>query len=109
VRVAEDGHFARKAASWDQLPEQAHSILERLVKARLLVSRAEGGERKLEVAHEALFRSWDRLATWLNEEPEFLLCRERLGGALAGWERSGKDEGALLRGALLGEAEHWLS
>jgi hypothetical protein len=71
--------FARRIASWDQLPAQAHPILERLVKARLLVSRADGEQRQVEVAHEALFRSWDRLTIWLNEERDYLLWRERFG------------------------------
>jgi hypothetical protein len=93
---------------WDQLPVQAHPILECLIKARLLVAWAEGRQRQLGVAHEALFRSWDRFTTWLNEERDYLLWTERLGAVRAAWERSGRDEGALLRGALLAEAEHWL-
>jgi WD40 repeat protein len=107
VRVNDAGQFTRFPAVWADLPEQVHSVLERFVQARLLVSGQRGKARILEVAHEALFRSWDRLRAWLQENREFLLWRERLRGALSEWERSVNDEGALLRGAVLTEAVNW--
>ena len=104
VRVNEEGQYSRQIARWADMPAEAHPLLERFVQARLLVSSGEKGDRTLEVAHEALFRSWQRLSAWLTEEREFLLWRKRLRWDLAEWERIGRDEAALLRGAILAEA-----
>jgi WD40 repeat protein len=109
VRIDEEGRYVRRPVRWRELPPDVLNLLERYVKARLLVSRGEGAERILEVAHEALFRSWDRLVTWLNADREFLLWRERLRAAIEEWSRTGQDVGAVLRGAALAEAERWLA
>jgi formylglycine-generating enzyme required for sulfatase activity len=79
--------------------------------SRLLVTGRDQatGEETVEVAHEALIHHWARLQTWLDEDREFLLWRQRLRGALANWERTSQDEGSLLRGGLLAEAERWLT
>jgi WD40 repeat protein/transcriptional regulator with XRE-family HTH domain/tRNA A-37 threonylcarbamoyl transferase component Bud32 len=61
----------------------------------------------VEVAHEALIREWERLRQWLDEDREFLLWQQRLRAALHQWQASEQDEGALLRGAPLAEAENW--
>jgi WD40 repeat protein len=61
----------------------------------------------VEIAHEALIREWGRLRGWLEEDREFLLWQQRLRAVLRQWEASEQDEGALLRGALLAEAENW--
>lgn len=108
VRIDEDGQYVRQLARWSDLPPAARGWLERFVDVRLLVSRTDDGVRTLEVAHEALFRSWERLSGWLREEREFLLWRTRVGANLAEWERIGRDDGALLRGAMLVEATRWL-
>jgi WD40 repeat protein/serine/threonine protein kinase len=63
----------------------------------------------VEVAHEALIREWDRLRQWLDEDREFLMWQQRLRAGLHQWEANEQDEGALLRGAPLAEAENWLS
>jgi WD40 repeat protein/serine/threonine protein kinase len=63
----------------------------------------------VEVAHEALIREWDRLRQWLDEDREFLMWQQRLRAGLHQWQASKQDEGALLRGAPLTEAENWLN
>jgi WD40 repeat protein len=109
VRVDEEGRYVRRPALWKELPEAVHDLLERFVQARLLVSRSDEGERIVEVAHEALFRSWDRLGAWLNADREFLLWCQRLRGEIAEWARNAHDESLLLRGPVLTEAERWLA
>lgn len=109
VRLTEGGRFARRPARWRDVLAAVHEVLERFVQARLLVSREEDGERIVEVAHEALFRSWVRLRGWLDADREFLLWRERLRTAHAQWRETGFDEGALLRGVALEEAHKWLA
>jgi DNA-binding beta-propeller fold protein YncE len=106
ARVTEDGSsFSRQPVRWDELPERAHPMLRHLVNNRLLLSRGDG---TVEVSHEALFRSWQRLSDWLNEDREFMLWHRRLGLAMAEWTRTGEDPGALLHGRALSEAEQWV-
>jgi hypothetical protein len=109
VRVDEKGRYARKPAAWNQLPEEVYDFLERCVQARLLVSRGDGVERTLEVAHETLFHSWDRLGRWLEEDRAFLLWHQRLRSHVDEWEGSQHDESNLLRGPALAEAEYKLA
>jgi len=78
---------------------------------RLLVMGRDDQNRcqTVEVAHEALIRNWERLRSWVNEDREFLLWRQRLQVALEGCELSHHDPGSLLRGLPLVEAEHWVA
>jgi WD40 repeat protein len=105
VRVNDEGRFTRRPFNWAELPQPIHPLLERFVQARLLVSRQEDGARVLEVAHEALFRAWARLAAWLDQDRAFLLWRKRLDQALDFWLEGGRTRERLLTGALLRESE----
>jgi KaiC/GvpD/RAD55 family RecA-like ATPase len=121
VRVArpEEGteDTRRRATLAELSPSQVgkgpgvRAVVKALADARLVVTgRDEAtGEETVEVAHEALIRGWERLRRWLDEDREFLLWRQRLRVALEEWQRTGRDEGALLRGAPLTEAERWLA
>jgi WD40 repeat protein len=89
------------------------ALVTRLTNAKLLVTSLDqaGDEAnfQVEVAHEALIRYWPRLREWLNSDRQFLLWRQRLRSALSEWRRTNLDEGALLRGANLSEAERWVA
>ena len=76
ARMTDEGRFARRVVPWNDLDSRVHSILQKFVEARLLVADERGGERVLEVAHEALFRSWTTLRGWLNESIEELHLRK---------------------------------
>ncbi len=104
VRMDDDGHFARDALSWDLLSESSHEWLERFVQARLLIKRGDEEESTVEVAHEALFRAWDKLAGWLDENREALILRRELGQAARLWERGGREASDLWRGGRLHRA-----
>ncbi|WP_017316096.1 nSTAND1 domain-containing NTPase [Mastigocladopsis repens] len=65
-------------------------------------------EETVEVVHEALILGWGRLKEWMKSDRTFRTWQERLRGGLRQWEISSNDEGALLRGASLAEAEAWL-
>ena len=107
VRIDAEGRFVRQPRRWDEMAAAVQPLLERFIEARLLVARDEGGQRVVEVAHEALFRAWDRFVVWLNADREFLLWRERLRNAQAEWQRNAQDASLLLRGPLLLEAQKW--
>jgi hypothetical protein len=61
------------------------------------------------VAHEAIFRRWDKLREWIAAEREFLAWRSGLEAARRAWQatpdRSKND--ALLMGHALAQAQSW--
>jgi hypothetical protein len=111
VRPGEGTDDTRRRASFMEVGEAAWPVVQQLTDARLLVTgRDEAtGQEMVEVAHEALIRTWTRLRSWLQADREFLLWRQRLRTALAEWERTGRDEGTVLRSTPLTEAERWLA
>ncbi len=104
VRITEDGTFARRTATWDQLPEAAHPLLEKFVRGRLLVAGSDGERRTLEVAHEALFHSWGQLVRWLEESAEALRLRHEIEVASRSWQERGRAGEDLWRGGRLARA-----
>jgi hypothetical protein len=111
VQTGECTEDTRRRAGFQEMGEGARDLVQKLADDRLLVTgRDEAtGQETVEVAHEALIRHWGRLQGWLNADREFLLWRQRLRHDLEDWQRTGGDEGALLRGASLAEAERWFS
>jgi hypothetical protein len=74
----------------------------------LMTNQSTSGlEQTVEVAHEALISNWSTLRTWVNEDREFLLWRDRLNPLVAEWERAQESDEALLRGPMLIEAQKW--
>jgi formylglycine-generating enzyme required for sulfatase activity len=100
--VDETGGAVRKRARLDELVPAERALVERLVKARLLVTdRDAAGVPYVEVAHEAVLRHWPRFRDWLDANRDFILWRRRLRVWLEG--------GSLLRDAPLAEAKNWLA
>lgn len=91
VRVNDRDQYAKQPVQWNDLPVSAHEVLKRFVLARLLISSGDEKERTLEVAHEALFRAWPRLATWIGEDREDLFILRRAEIEAGEWERQGYD------------------
>jgi hypothetical protein len=121
--IDEEGRDTRQRVRLCDLDDVSRSAVEPFVAGRLLVTARDPGTATakpnpddapvaeapddpttVEVAHEALIRRWERLRDWLKEDRAFLLWRQRLGFHIAQWERSRRDAGTLLRGALLKEA-----
>jgi formylglycine-generating enzyme required for sulfatase activity len=79
---------------------------------RLLVTAtSEAGETYAEVAHEAIFRRWDKLRNWIAAEREFLAWRTGLEAARRAWQKtldSSKND-ALLMGAALTQGQSWFA
>ncbi|MBT7071021.1 MAG: TIR domain-containing protein [Anaerolineae bacterium] len=90
--------------------EATKTVLDALVDARLLVARHDesSGQDTVEIIHETLLREWGLLEGWLQNDRQFLFWREGLRESQQAWMESGQDEGALLRGVPLAEAEGWL-
>lgn len=105
ARLSGDGGYSRRPAPWrsDEL-RPVHALLERFVDRRLLVKREDGGEPVVEVAHEALFRSWEPLRLWLEENRATLLLKQRVRREAAAWDEGRRDPDLLWRGARLQQA-----
>jgi len=80
VRLTEGDEPSRRQARRSELPPRSLAALDCLVNARLLVSGSVNVSEKdtLEIAHEALLRTWPTLATWIEEGREELLQRRRV-------------------------------
>lgn len=96
VRINDEGQYARRLVTWDTLPPLSHPILDRFVDARLLVSRQTAQGRVLEVAHEALFRSWTQLTIWLDEDRERIHMRDGIRRAAQEWDAGGRTSALLV-------------
>lgn len=118
LRLTQPGEGAedtRRRASMGELltkgmtSASVEAVVRALADARLLTTSEEASSHQhlVEVAHEALIRGWPRLRAWLDEDREGLRVQRRLSDAAQEWERLGRDEGLLYRGARLVEAQEW--
>ena len=76
-----------------------------------MTATTEAGETYAEVAHEAIFRRWNKLREWITAEREFLVWRTGLEAARRAWETTPnklKHE-AVLTGLALTQAARWLA
>ena len=84
--------------------------MKQLADARLVVTSRNGDNQEtVEVVHEALIRNWGELRQWMDTDRSFRAWQERVRSAMLQWEQMQRDEGALLRGATLAEAEEKLN
>lgn len=96
----------KRRVSVDELDRSDGStleVLERLATARLIVLDSDG----VEIAHEALIRSWPRLRAWLAEDRDGLRIHRGLTDATADWLALRRDPGSLYRGVRLDVAQEW--
>jgi WD40 repeat protein len=91
VRINAEGAYTRRRAFIDEMPLQAVSLLRRFVDRRLLVVASDkDGRETIEVAHEALLRTWPQLNTWLVEDQDKLRLLESTQHAAREWDESGR-------------------
>jgi WD40 repeat protein len=61
----------------------------------------------LQIAHEALVRVWPRLRGWLDDDVEGQRTLQHLTAAADAWDRMGRPDSELYRGARLTRAVDW--
>jgi hypothetical protein len=85
------------------------SIIQRLANASLLTTEGDLSEKDsfVEVAHEALIRSWPQLRKWIDADRAGLRTRSRLTEATRDWKNAGRDSAYLYTGARLAVAKEW--
>jgi DNA-binding SARP family transcriptional activator/WD40 repeat protein len=112
VRLAdtdEGGALIRRPAPLAELDLDGHlgrlrrTVIDGFVARRLLTLDGE----RLDVAHEALLTGWPRLARWLEEDASGRVVRRHLAPAALEWQRRGRPDDELYRGARLGAALDW--
>jgi hypothetical protein len=110
VQPGERTEDIRRLVTRPELDEAGWALTRKLADRRLVVTdRDPLGVELAEVSHEALIHGWERLQDWVKADRIFLAWLNRLRAALRQWQASGRDEGALLRGRTLAEAEGWLA
>lgn len=100
--AAEGTGWVRQPLAWGQLSATVRPALAPFIDPqRLLVQRQDG---TVEVAHEALFRSWDRLRHWLDDNTDALHLLREVRDQARPWQQAATDterEPYLLRGGRL--------
>jgi WD40 repeat protein len=109
VCLREKTEATRRLATRDEVKSENWDLVTRLASSRLVVTNRNEftNEETVELVHEALIRSWGRLEEWIRVDGEFRYWQERLRAIIREWEKSGFDEGALLRGKPLSDAQYW--
>ena len=106
VRPGEGTEDTRRLATKAELSEDNWELVKELADARLVVTNRNGeGRETVEVVHEALISHWGKLRQWMEVDREFRVWQERLRVALSQWDEAQQNDGALLHGVALGEAE----
>jgi serine/threonine protein kinase len=85
------------------------AVLEAFGESRLLRFDRDSGNREptVEVAHEALIRSWERLREWLNNSREEVRLHRRLTLSAAEWKTANEDPSFLATGTRLDAFASW--
>ena len=91
--------------------EAVREVVQRLADARLVTTSRDKDEESVQIIHDSLIREWTRLQQWLRKDRAFLSWQRELEKDAREWrdagEASRRDEGRLMRGRRLEEAERW--
>jgi hypothetical protein len=109
VRPGENREDTRRLTTQEELGKISWDLVSNLATARLVVtSQNSEKENTVEVVHETLVRNWGMLRQWMETDRTFRSWQERLRLIVIQWEETNQDEGLLLRGVALAEAEEKL-
>lgn len=108
VHPGEGQEDTKRLAIQGELGEISWDLVTKLADARLVVtSQNADGQSTVEIVHEALIQHWGSLRQWIEADRVFRAWQEQLRVAMRQWQVH-KDEGSLLRGAALIDAEEQL-
>jgi WD40 repeat protein/DNA-binding SARP family transcriptional activator/tRNA A-37 threonylcarbamoyl transferase component Bud32 len=90
--------------------EAIAAAIDLFTRHRFLTSDRDPATREptIEVAHEALLRSWPRLRRWIESARQDLRAHRELALESSAWADSGRDESFLLRGSRLARTTLWV-
>ncbi len=98
-----DTKRALRTADLDPSDEIMNGVVELMTEARLLTVSQD----TVEIAHEALIRTWPRLRQWIDESRDDLRMRQHIARAAVEWIEQDHDEDLLYRGTPLASALEW--
>ncbi len=91
--------------------DAAEEVLAKLIDARLLTIFEEDvdarRQRRVEIVHESLLRSWPRLVRWQTQDADAAQLRDQLRLAARLWADRGRPDELLWTGASYREFELW--
>ena len=95
-----------RSAIADEDSDTVDLVIDRWTEARLLTTDIDPRTRapNVQLAHEAILRTWPRLQKWIEKDRESIITLGHLGDAAASWVELDRDDGALYRGARLDQA-----
>jgi uncharacterized protein YjbI with pentapeptide repeats/energy-coupling factor transporter ATP-binding protein EcfA2 len=85
------------------------SVLTALVDGRLLVSDRINDQDTIDLSHEALIQSWQRLVTWRSQDRDLRRLIDKIDDAQRDWQTQGNKRQDLLQGRLLKDAKRLLN
>jgi WD40 repeat protein len=97
----------RRRVQLSALTDAQWRVAEAFLAARLLTSDGHGDDATLEVAHEALFRSWAPLRQAIEASTDQLRWRADLERWAREWDNSSRQDAYLLRDERLKAAQRW--
>lgn len=90
-----DSISARRVV-WSALDDNARTLAETFVRARLFVGELSDGQAGFRVAHEALLRQWPRARDWTQDNRRLLQAKARMRRAAKRWVEEGHGADQLL-------------
>ena len=108
TRLEQNGRLSRRPIKRASIPPSLIKVVDLFVDKHLLEAGGDDSGGTVEVAHEELFKAWDRLQNWLDEDRDYLLWNRRMDYAVQEWLQSDKSAKSLMLGETLSEAERHL-
>jgi WD40 repeat protein len=88
-------------------PGSAAAVIDRLLAARLIVSRDDDTGDRVEIIHETLATTWPRLAAWRREDADGARLQDQLTAAARLWNERDRPADLLWRGDALSDLRRW--
>lgn len=103
VSDSEHYKFVAKTEFYDDIATSTErkNLLDAFIEARLLVVDEINGKKAIRVAHEALFKKWEKLSETLQDYIGFFILRQKLENRCSEWESNNRHNDYLLTGRKL--------
>lgn len=100
VSIDHRGIETRERAFFNSVNKNSaiNELIDRFTEARLLVQSSSDRGPVIEVAHEALFRNWERLSEWIELTRNDLYQLKQMQRAAQVWEKKGRSRDFLWLG-----------
>jgi len=117
IAIDENGSVTRRRLLWTEMmsgienPETLNNVLDAFSKHRLLTRDRDRTTSlpTIEVAHEAIISSWQKLRDWIEKNRTILQRRQELRVEVDTWLNNKRDKSYLASGSRLGEFESLLT